>query len=218
MAIKQIIQPDGQELALQDELRLATIRHLVLSCTYGLRASASDLAVAAVAYAWNTAIPLMRDDTSAKVRNSLGQLLRQLLGSLASCGKDDSTASALKQQIYLVLIENMSKTEDWDATLSLVMEAFAKVPAELQKPLWRWRVIVMSKKGKSVLDGIQKLTAGQRDPTLQARSVDVLTYFIYIVEYLLSMLQHAHHHLFCLPILVAYMPYWLARRQLPNNS
>jgi hypothetical protein len=76
----------------------------------------------------------------------------------------------LRQQLYLYLIDDLaSRTEDWNAVLNLVLEAFENVPVELQKPLWRWRVTVLSKKGKSVLDGINKLTAGQRDPELQAR-------------------------------------------------
>ena len=73
----------------------------------------------------------------------------------------------LRQQFYLSMIEGTAVNNEWDDVLDLVFEAFDNVSVALQKPLWRWRVIVLSKKGKNVLDGIQKMKEG--DSSLQAK-------------------------------------------------
>lgn len=78
----------------------------------------------------------------------------------------------LRQQFFLAMIEGYANIHDWDAALKVVMEAFHHVSTALQKPLWQWRVITLSKKGKSVLDGIQKLK--ESDPSLQAQVYGIL--------------------------------------------
>ena len=45
--------------------------------------------------------------------------------------------------------------------------AFAHVPPALQRPLWQWRVIFLSKLGRSALDGLAKMKEG--DVLLQAK-------------------------------------------------
>jgi hypothetical protein len=78
----------------------------------------------------------------------------------------------LRQQFYLAMIEGYANVHDWDLALKTVLEAFNFVSTALQKPLWQWRVITLSKKGKNVLDGIQKLKEG--DPSLQAQVFGIL--------------------------------------------
>jgi hypothetical protein len=78
----------------------------------------------------------------------------------------------LRQQFFLAMIEGYANMHDWDAALKTVLEAFTYVSTALQKPLWQWRVITLSKKGKNVLDGIQKLK--ESDPSLQAQVFGIL--------------------------------------------
>ena len=164
VAISMIIQPEGQDASLQYELRLAAMRHFTLSCNYALRAKKEELVVAAATNAWNVSIPLVE---VSEVRSSLSNLQRQVLDALLNCGDDNEQAAQLKQQYYLAMIDEQAQDRQWDAATKIVFEAFDNVPSSLLKPLWRWRVIVVSKKGKSVLDALQKLKEG--DPSLQAR-------------------------------------------------
>ena len=57
--------------------------------------------------------------------------------------------------------------EDYHGGLRAAEHAFQHIPSALQKPLWQWCVVFMSKFGRSVLDGMQKMT--ENDPLLQAR-------------------------------------------------
>lgn len=164
VAISMIIQPEGQDSALQYELRLAAMRHFTLSCNYALRAKKEELVIAAATNAWNVSIPLVE---VSEVRSNLSNLQRQVLDALLNCGDDNEQAAQLKQQYYLAMIDEQAQDRQWDAATKIVFEAFDNVPGSLLKPLWRWRVIVVSKKGKSVLDALQKLKEG--DPSLQAR-------------------------------------------------
>jgi hypothetical protein len=169
MAIQGIISPDGMDKALQDELSLAALRHFNISCGYSQRAGKEELLVEAAVSAWNASMHLI---DSPGVRHSLQLLQRQVLESLLTVREENMEAAALKQQFYVALIECISFDGDWDAALEVVLEAFENVPAKLQKPLWKWRVVALSKKGKNVLDGIQKLKEG--DPSLQARVYGIL--------------------------------------------
>jgi hypothetical protein len=169
LAIQNIINPDGMDKSLQDELSLAALRHFNISCGYALRASREELLVEGAIGAWNASMHLI---DSAAARHSLLQLQRQIIDSLLTAREDNMEAAHLKQQFYLAFIECMSFDGDWDAVLEGVFEAFDNVPIKLQKPLWKWRVVALSKKGKNVLDGIQKLKEG--DPSLQARVYGIL--------------------------------------------
>jgi hypothetical protein len=169
MAIAMIIQPEGQDAALQYELRLAALRHFTISCKYALRSEKETLIITAAINAWNVSIPLI--DVSA-TRKSLSVLFRQIIDSLLTCNKKNAMAASLKQQMYLSLIDGCSQDRNWDEAQNIVFEAFDHVPIVLQKPLWKWRVVVLSKKGKNVLDGIQKLKEG--NISLQARVYGIL--------------------------------------------
>lgn len=151
---------------LQNELRLAALRHFTCGCTYAQKASKPDLIAAAAADGWNIALCLVTTQ-STKIRNHLLTLQRQIVDTLLTCPSKMEEAVQLKQQYYLAMVHERSLEENWEAAHALVQEAFENVPTHLQKPLWRWRVIVMSKLGKNVLDGLAKLK--ENDPSLQVR-------------------------------------------------
>ena len=173
LAVAAIIQPTGQDLALQCDLRFVALDHFALACDYALRANNEQLVVDAATNAWNICTPLI-DLTDLRTR--LFPIQRRIVDDLNACkGVDPVVRSAvdkLRQQFYLAMIEGFANVHDWDNALKTVLEAFNYVSKELQKPLWQWRVITLSKKGKNVLDGIQKLKEG--DPSLQAQVYGIL--------------------------------------------
>jgi hypothetical protein len=171
IAITNIIQPTGQDMALQNELRLVALSHLMIATNYGVRAKNEALVVAAASNAWNTTIPLV---DFPELRKRLFDLQRVIVNNLLQCKGPVviKQVMVLRQQFYLAMIEGCANIFDWDGALKLVLEAFDCVSSELQKPLWQWRVISMSKKGKNVLDGLQKLK--ESDPSLQAQVFIIL--------------------------------------------
>lgn len=195
IAISQLIKQDGQDKSIQNQLRLASLRHLSLSCQFGVHAEIDALVLSSAVDAWNISL-LLLDDIFAPgsrllespVLQSLQTLQHQIIAALLSCHTeepdndendggdvseaDEDQVSLVKQQFYLALIQEYALREEWKVALSNLMEAFEQTPVRLQKPLWKWRVIVMSKLGKSVLDGIQKLK--ENDSSLQARVYAIL--------------------------------------------
>lgn len=173
LAVAAIIQPTGQDLSLQSDLRFVALDHFSLACDNANRAHNEQLVVDAATNAWNISMPLI--DMSA-LRGRLYPIQRQIINNLIKCkGADPVVRSAvdkLRQQFFLAMIEGFANVYDWDQALKTVLEAFEYVSAPLQKPLWQWRVITLSKKGKNVLDGIQKLKEG--DPSLQAQVYGIL--------------------------------------------
>ena len=169
MAIQQIIDPVGMDESLLNELGLACLRHLCISCSYALRAAKEDLLVSAAISAWNSSAHMVN---VAVVRPTLLLLQRDILNALLTCKDSNEDALILRQQFYLAMIEEQALSRNYEEASELVFEAFDKVPSKLQKPLWKWRVVVLSKKGKNVLDAIQKLKEG--DASLQARVYAIL--------------------------------------------
>ena len=74
---------------------------------------------------------------------------------------------AFRVQLFVLLFECYADRAAWDEGLRACNDAFAHVPTSLQRPLWQWRVVFMSKLGKSVLDGMAKMK--ESDAVLQAR-------------------------------------------------
>ena len=173
MTVSSMIKPEGQEESLQYELRLISLQHLTVSCDYGLRAEVEDLVLDAATVAWNVSMDLI---DATDLRDRLFAFQRRILNALLKCATPLPDARKvcmlLRQQFYLATIEGFANIFDWTNALKMVMEAFDNVSVEFQKPLWQWRVIAMSKKGKSVLDGLQKLK--ENDPKLQAQVYAIL--------------------------------------------
>ena len=190
IAICGVIQDQGQDESLKRELRLASLRHFALACTYGVRAQRVELVIEAATTGWNVirvALESQSMDGMAEggetYKNSILTLQFQILESLLGCKENVETSGdtssglfVLLQQMYVSMVTQLLDSEEWTKASKLVMEAFQHVPAALQKSLWKLRVIIMSKQGKNVLDGIQKMIAGdgKRDLALQARVYSIL--------------------------------------------
>lgn len=209
MAVSMAIEEKGQELRLQNELRIAALGHYAVSCEYSVRAHDMDLLTTASTAAWNITIKLIdtvvttpQGPADAPLTVPFFNALRRVIDSLLTIkinmnASDEEDADdndeeqvsdgaesrpeetlllkrigELRQQLYLGLIDVYCQCKQWEKASVLVMEAFQNVPVSLQKPLWRWRVMVMSKRGKSVLDGLQKLK--ENNPVLQARVYAIL--------------------------------------------
>lgn len=166
VSISKLIEAEGQEPELQYELRLASLRHFTLACNYAVRSQKEDLVASAGKCAWNVMIPLI-EVSLPKVKNSLYNLQSQIIGFLNNCSEDNDEIAVLKQQIYLAMIEGQVKAGNMDVATKLVFESFDNTPSTLQKPLWKWRVIVLCKQGKNVLDGMAALK--ENNPSLQAK-------------------------------------------------
>ena len=198
IAITMVIEEDGQEKKLQNELGIAAFAHFSLSGQYAVKASNQDLIVDSAVKAWNVCIALI-SETDPGIRKQLLVFIRQLIDCLLTIttvlpdeddededeeghGNSSSATAAekaqvalvgsLKQQFYLAMIDVYAQEKQWEKASPVVLEAFQYVPSPLQKPLWKWRVIVMSKRGKSVLDAVQKLK--ESNPALQARIYAIL--------------------------------------------
>jgi hypothetical protein len=199
LAISHLIHGEGQEKELQNELRLASLRHFAVSAQFGENAEHNDLILFPAIDAWNVFLPLIDEISQSsnhssaltlkKLSNSLINLQRSIIkcllryqinpqlespdeDSAPSESDPDELIHIVKLNYYLAVIEELTYQQDWRTALDIVMESFDNVPSRYQKPLWKWRVIVMSKRGKNVLDGLQKLK--ETDVILQARVFAIL--------------------------------------------
>ncbi|CAM9900537.1 unnamed protein product, partial [Sphacelaria rigidula] len=55
----------------------------------------------------------------------------------------------------------------WKEGLAAVSDAFQCVPPEFQRPLWQWRVLFLSRLGRTALDGVAKTK--EPDKVLQGK-------------------------------------------------
>jgi len=161
-AIAAMVNTDGQDRTLQDELRRAALKRLVTAARHGSRARQPNLVLQAVQYLWNIALPLT---TSTISRKQIFPFIKAALSELSQAGV--SKAPEFRVDLFILLFECYTDAEDWSGGLDAVNDAFIQIPAHLQRSLWQRRVVFMSKLGKSVLDGMQKMK--ESDPVLQAR-------------------------------------------------
>ena len=70
-------------------------------------------------------------------------------------------------QLFVLLFECLADAQRWMDGLKRVNLSFPHVPKSLQRPLWQWKVVFMSKLGRSALDGMAKMK--ESDPVMQAR-------------------------------------------------
>jgi len=168
ITLSNLIKEEGQDVKLQNELRLASLRHFNLSCQFGQKSGKENLIVAGASNAWNVSFAMVSDSSVSK---SLMNLYKQILSNLNFC-TSNSKVGEIKLQFYSAIIDIYTQDYQWDLAAEVILEAFEKVPTEYHKPLWQRRIIVMSKRGKNVLDAIQKLKEG--DVSLQARVYAIL--------------------------------------------
>lgn len=182
ITIANIIQPEGQDETLQNELRLAAMVHFTSATDYAIKAENQQLVLDASNSAWSVSMHMIE---LTDLRSRLFEFQRRIMNNLLRCsgvggiggiggqvGVDQEVIFLLRQQYYLAMVQGFAMVFDWVGCLKMVMEAFEHVPSHLQKPLWRWRVVAMSKRGKNVLDGLQKLK--ENNTSLQAQVFGVL--------------------------------------------
>ncbi len=161
-AIAAMVDTDGQDRTLQDELRRTSLKHLVTAARHGSRARQPNLVFSSTQYLWNIALPLT---TSTISRKQIFPFIKAALSELKHAGV--SKNPEFRVNLFILLFECYTDVEDWSGGLEAVNDAFTQIPPHLQRPLWQQRVVFMSKLGKGVLDGMQKMK--ESDPVLQAR-------------------------------------------------
>ena len=78
----------------------------------------------------------------------------------------------LQLQFFLTIIELETQKHNWNTVLSLCNNAFAILPNSLQKLLWKYKIIALSKSNLNVLDAINKLK--ETDVSLQAQIYGII--------------------------------------------
>ena len=118
----------------------------------------------------------MHASLAALQRQIVDVLLHHKQDAAAAGGATAAALPVLLQQFFVAVVTRLCGTAQWGKASRAIAEAFQHVPAALQKPLWRLRVIALSKQGKNVLDGIQKMVAGAgaKDPSLQVTLGDTV--------------------------------------------
>ena len=163
-AIALMIKSDGQDKQVQDMLRCEALTHLVRAAQCGSTARRAPLVLARRARAlWNVGLPMMG---SSVPRRALFGFTKAMLGHLADAGERD--ALAFRVQLFVLLFECYADRAGVGRGPARVHRRSRTCPpTSLQRPLWQWRVVFMSKLGKSVLDGMAKMK--ESDAVLQAR-------------------------------------------------
>lgn len=70
--------------------------------------------------------------------------------STSSSSSSVPDLTVLLQQMYVSMIAQYCSLKEWDKAGKLLAEAFQSIPAALHKPMWRLRMILMSKQGKDI--------------------------------------------------------------------
>jgi hypothetical protein len=112
---------------------------------------------------WNVGL---RSMGSKLTRESLRNPVQRCLRFLAEVGEQSDLA--FRVQLYQLLLKCCEDAEEWQAGLTAVKEAFQYIPKALQRPLWSSRVKFLSKLGKNVAEGINKMK--ESDVSMQARA------------------------------------------------
>lgn len=73
-------------------------------------------------------------------------------------GEQEDSEGLLQQHLFVLLFECLGDAERWADGLKAVNRAFSHVPATLQRPLWQYKVVFLSKLGRSALDGLAKVS------------------------------------------------------------
>jgi hypothetical protein len=157
--------------SLVSRLQFISLQHLQPCLCYAVKASEPRLIEASSELILLSIRGLVHsDDYNSKVY-SIGNSVIDELATYLSSKTGISSASLTQQEvlrdIFLVLIEDLIAKNLYDIALKQLDKAFTIITDNnLQKDLWPARVVCMSMKGMSVLDGLQKLK--ERDPVLQA--------------------------------------------------
>ncbi|OQS06623.1 hypothetical protein THRCLA_20333, partial [Thraustotheca clavata] len=158
---------ETQEKDIQHELAVFAVQHLVLGADFGVRSGNPKLIENAAMVMWNGILDIL--DTNA---TSDPSYRRKLLPDLEKMLNHVNTITITKDwsfrlELVCALLDIYEELQLWEPGLATVDAAFATIPANLQRPLWQYRIIFLSKLGKSVQDGFAKMK--DNDVLLQAR-------------------------------------------------
>ncbi|KAF0699363.1 Aste57867_10079 [Aphanomyces stellatus] len=157
---------EAQERDIKQELALFAIKHLLLGAEFGVHAGNPSLVQNASRLMWNGMLPILdlNGSPTPSFRRKLTADMHIMLDHLSAV---DAGQYAFRADFVCALLDIYEEVQEWGAGLSTVEAAFAVIPPAHQRPLWRYRVIFMSKLGKSVQDGFAKMK--ENDVLLQAR-------------------------------------------------
>jgi hypothetical protein len=181
-AVAAMVSPLEQDKDTMDRLRCAAMDHLLAAAECALSAGprqAVNLCVHAARDVWNTGLPLAGSPASRRaLRPYVENVLRSLVKASSlgggknknneESGDGDGSSSSdglLRVQLFALLCECLADVEKWADGLREVNNAFPHVPPKLARPLWQWRVVFLSRLGRSALDGLAKMK--ESDPLLQ---------------------------------------------------
>ncbi|EQC34512.1 hypothetical protein SDRG_07840 [Saprolegnia diclina VS20] len=158
---------ETQERDIKHELALFAVQHLLLGAEFGVRAGNPRLVERAAMVMWNGVLDILDANGSPNpsFRRKLLPDLQRMLAHLEAAGAASDWGFRL--EFICALLDVYEELHLWEPGLDAVEAAFASIPAYYQRPLWQYRVIFMSKLGKSVQDGFAKMK--DNDVLLQAR-------------------------------------------------
>ncbi|KAG9410401.1 hypothetical protein AC1031_018439 [Aphanomyces cochlioides] len=170
-AVMQLAEAtEAQERHVKHELALFAIQHVVVGADFGVRCGMPALVQNAARIFWNAMTDVL--DTAAapdpRFRQQLIAPMHAMLDHLAAldgCGEME-----FRVEFVCALLDVYEELGEWAKGLSTVEAAFQVVPPTVQRSLWRYRVLFLSKLGKSVHDGgggMAKMK--ETDALLQAR-------------------------------------------------
>jgi hypothetical protein len=182
-AIAALVSPQEQEKGTMDRLRGAAMARLLAAAQCALNAGARhapSLCLAAARDLWNVGLPLAGSPASRRALHPFVEgVLRLLVQASALSGgaesgqpasgeaADGASDGLLRVQLFALLCECLADASRWADGLREVTEAFPHVPLTLARPLWQWRVVFLSRLGRSALDGLAKMK--ESDPLLQVQ-------------------------------------------------
>ncbi|OQR85467.1 hypothetical protein ACHHYP_11792 [Achlya hypogyna] len=158
---------ETQEKDIKHELAMFAVQHLLLAADFGVRAGNAKLVESAARVMWNGVLDILDANASPNpsFRRKLLPDLQRMLGHLTAAGP--AADWSFRLEFVCALLDVFEELHLWEPGLEAVEAAFATIPAFYQRPLWQYRVIFMSKLGKSVQDGFAKMK--DADVLLQAR-------------------------------------------------
>ncbi|RHY31090.1 hypothetical protein DYB32_003765 [Aphanomyces invadans] len=151
------------QLAADTEAQEKDVKH---ELEFAVRAGNTSLVHMAARIMWNGMLGILdvNGTPNPSFRQKLTHDMHNMLDHLTAV---ESSQWSFRVDFVCALLDVYEEQQAWEAGLSTVEAAFAVIPTPAQRPLWRYRVVFMSKLGKSVQDGFAKMK--ENDVLLQAR-------------------------------------------------
>ncbi|CAK4472097.1 unnamed protein product [Aphanomyces euteiches] len=143
---------EANERDVKHELALFAIQHVVVGADFGVRCGMPALVQNAARLFWNATTDVL--DTAAapdpRFRQQLIAPMHAMLDHFAAALDGEME---FRVEFVCALLDVYEELGEWANGLSTVEAAFQVVPPSFQRSLWRYRVLFLSKLGKSVHDG-----------------------------------------------------------------